>query len=274
MRAMLPDGAWDCHTHIYGPWEQFALPAGAAYRPEEAPFAQLRTMHARLRIAHGVLVQAACYGTDHSALLHALAAGDGRYRGTALIDATTSDAQIRTLHDAGVRGIRFNLMGHLPGQRDPAQLKGIAKRVASLGWHVLLHGSIQDLLPAFDALGDTGVPLVIDHMARQDGTRPRPEAEVRFLEERLASEHCWIKLSGVDRMMGGTPPPWNDAVPIARHLLACARARTIWGTDWPHPNIVGAVPDDQALLDFILEVCADDATAQAVLVQNPQRLYC
>jgi len=273
MRATLPDGAWDCHTHIYGPWEQFPLPAGAAYRPEEAPFMRLREMHARLGIAHGVLVQAACYCTDHGALLAALAAGEGQYRGTALIDSTTTDEQLLTLHEAGVRGLRFNLMGHLPGQRSPAQLKRLALRAKSLGWHVLLHGSVPDLLPALDALGDTGVPLVIDHMARQDGTRTRSEAGFRLLEEHLTREHCWIKLSGVDRMMGGAPPPWKEAVLIARHLLACAPARAIWGSDWPHPNIVGTIPDDQALLDFILEVCADDAMAQAVLVDNPQRLY-
>ena len=66
MRATLPSGAWDCHTHIYGPWEQFPLPKGAAYQPAAAPFDALLAMHERLGIERGVLVQAACYGTDHT----------------------------------------------------------------------------------------------------------------------------------------------------------------------------------------------------------------
>ena len=56
-------------------------------------------------------------------------------------------------------------------------------------------------------------------------------------------------------------------------MLEAAPDRAIWGTDWPHPNIKGAAPDEAGLLAFILDVCATDARAQAVLVDNPGRLY-
>ena len=273
MRATLPAGAWDCHTHIYGPWSQFPLPQGAAYQPEAAPFDQLLEVHAKLGIDCGVLVQAACYGQDHSALLVALASRPGRYRGVALIDENITDAKLQLLNDGGVRGIRFNLMGHLPGQRDPSVLRRLARRAKALDWHVLLHGSVRDLLPVLDALSEVSVATVIDHMARQDATRPSDEGAVRALEEHLKLEHCWIKLSGVDRMMKGAPPPWNAAVPMARRLLQCAPDRAIWGSDWPHPNIEGDVPDDIALLEFLHEVCQGQAAVQAVLVNNPNRLY-
>ncbi len=79
-------GRWDCHTHIYGPWKDFPLPEGAVYRPAAAPMAALLEMHRKLGISHGVLVQAACYGTDHSALLDAIAGTGGRYKGVALLN--------------------------------------------------------------------------------------------------------------------------------------------------------------------------------------------
>lgn len=125
-------GAWDCHTHIYGPWARFPLPANAAYTPEPAPFSELLGMHRRLGISHGVLVQAAPYGTDHSAILEAIASSNGHYRGVGIIDETTTDDQLQALHDGGLRGIRFNLMGHLPG---PATHKSCARwPSASLRW--------------------------------------------------------------------------------------------------------------------------------------------
>jgi len=273
VRLALTGGPWDCHTHIYGPWDAFPLPATAAYRPAAAPMTELLAMHERLGIGHGVLVQAACYQSDHSALLAALAATDGRYRGVALIDETMDDADLRSLHDGGVRGVRFNFMGHLPGDRDLDRLHSVAERVRPLGWHALLHGQLAQVLPVLDAWRDLDMPLVIDHMARQDATREWDEPALKRLERHLAHPQRWLKLSGVDRAMQGAPAPWPAALPLARRLLAAAPQRAIWGTDWPHPNIQGPVPDDGQLLDFLVEVCGDAATAQAVLVDNPKRLY-
>jgi 2-pyrone-4,6-dicarboxylate lactonase len=273
IRSALKGGLWDCHTHIYGPWETFPLPANAAYRPAAAPMTELLALHQRLGISHGVLVQAACYQTDHRALLSALAMTGGRYRGVALIDDGMSDAALLALHDGGVRGIRFNFMGHLPGERNLDQLRRLAERVRPLGWHALLHGHLEQLLPALDAWRDLVMPLVIDHMARQDATRELDEPRLKQLEQHLQHEQRWIKLSGVDRMMQGAAPPWDAASPVARRLLDAAPERAIWGTDWPHPNIQGAAPDDGRLLDFVCDVCGSAAAAEAVLVHNPRRLY-
>lgn len=268
------DDAWDCHTHIYGPWDKFPLPDDAPYRPAAAaPFGDLLALHRRLGIGHGVLVQAAPYGTDHRPLLAALAASGGRYRGTGLIDTAVTDAQLQEMHDGGIRAIRFNLMGHLPGLRDPEVLRALAERVRPFNWHILLHGQISDLQPALDRLDGCGVPLVIDHMARLDGSGALDEHAVRLLEKYLQRPDCWLKVSGVDRLMQGAPPPWDKALPLVRRLLRAAPERTIWGTDWPHPNIQGDPPDEAALLAFLIEACADEALLRAVLADNPRRLY-
>lgn len=271
--SVLPNDAWDCHSHIYGPWDKFPLPDNASYQPAAVPFEQLLALHRRLGISHGVLVQAAPYGTDHRALLAALATTDGRYRGTGLINTSTTDSQLQIMHDGGIRGIRFNLMGHLPGLRDPATLRILAERIRPFNWHILLHGQLPELLPVLARLNDCGVPLVIDHMARVDATRPLDESGILALEQHLTHPNCWIKLSGVDRLMQGTPPPWDRAIPLVRRLLRAAPERAIWGTDWPHPNIQGDVPDEAALLSFLAEACVDSEVLRAVLVDNPRRLY-
>lgn len=269
----MPSGSWDCHTHIYGPFDRYPLPANAAYTPQAAPFTALQALHRNHGIAQGVLVQAAPYGTDHTAILDAIAASNGRYRGIGVIDATTTDAQLQRLHDGGIRGIRFNLMGHLPGSRDPAALRRTAERVHSLGWHVLVHGEMPVLIPVLEQWTTLTTPLVIDHMARPDLTKPVDQAQLDALVAQLRRPGRWIKLSGVDRAMQGQAGPWPQARAHARLLLEAAPDRAIWGTDWPHPNIKGAAPDEAGLLAFILDVCATDARAQAVLVDNPGRLY-
>ncbi|MCI1010976.1 MAG: amidohydrolase [Pseudomonas sp. PGPPP4] len=266
-------GSWDCHTHIYGPWARFPLPANAAYTPAPAPFSELLALHQRLGISHGVLVQAAPYGTDHSAILAAIAQSGGHYRGVGLINQDTSDTELQALHDGGLRGIRFNLMGHLPGARDPQQLRRLAERVAPLGWHVLIHGELPTLLPFLEQWRTLQVPLVIDHMARPDLTQPLDEPAFAALRKELQRPDRWIKLSGIDRAMQGQPGPWPHALDRVRQLLECAPERALWGSDWPHPNIKGPVPDDRQLLDFVLQVCDSRALQQAVLVDNPSRLY-
>ncbi|MBU9222178.1 amidohydrolase family protein [Burkholderia multivorans] len=272
-RGRPADSVWDCHTHIYGPWEQFPVPADAAYRPEAAPMSSLLALHERLGITRGVIVQAACYRHDHSALLAAIAATGGTYRGVALVDDTIDDGTLRALHAGGVRGIRFNFMGHLPGERDTDKLLRTAERVAALGWHVLLHGRLADLLPVLDQWAGADIPMVIDHMARPSLQTPWTDDQRDALLAHLGNPHRWIKLSGVDRFAGGDGCAWPDARPLARRLLDAAPDRAIWGTDWPHPNIEGAVPDDLALLTFVRDLCSDDALARAVLTDNPLRLY-
>ena len=81
----------------------------------------------------------------------------------------------------------------------------------------------------------------------------------------------WVKVSGADRV-SRQGPPYADAVPLARMLVERFGDRTLWGTDWPHPNHTH-VPDDGDLVDLLAAIAPSDATRQALLVDNPERLY-
>jgi predicted TIM-barrel fold metal-dependent hydrolase len=272
--AMTPnEHVWDCHTHIFGPWDSYPLPPDAVYRPAEATFDTLRALHARMGITRGVIVQGACYGPDHTALLGALAASGGAYRGIAVIDPDIPEATLRAMHDGGVRGIRLGAMAHLGGGGsaiDTGRMRDSVARIAPYGWHVLVHAQPDDTLAILQALEGCGVPQVIDHMARlaaEGGLQSRAGAA---LLHRLEAPEIWIKVSGADRVTEGRP---EDALAQVRQLVQAAPERALWGTDWPHVNIRYAAPDDAALLALVRQACGDDATAKAVLTHNPARLY-
>jgi predicted TIM-barrel fold metal-dependent hydrolase len=98
---------WDCHAHLFGPYERFPLAADRAYTPPEAPLADYEALLARLGLGHGVLVHPSAYGRDHGLLLHALAA-DADLRGVVVAQAGADAPDFRDLRARGVRGARFS----------------------------------------------------------------------------------------------------------------------------------------------------------------------
>ena len=62
-------------------------------------------------------------------------------------------------------------------------------------------------------------------------------------------------------------------VPFARALVERFPDRVLWGTDWPHPNMTTHMPDDGVLVDMIPKIAPTAAQQQALLVDNPMRLY-
>lgn len=269
-------GIWDCHTHIFGPYAEHPLPSNAVYRPPAAPFSALRALHRSLGITNGVLVQGACYGDDHDAVLTALDGADGMYRGVALISPDVDEGTLQQMHARGIRGIRLGLMSHLGGKPDAGRMVAQLERIRPYGWHALVHGEVGDVVDALDVLAPHGVTLVIDHMARVDAAKGIDYPAFAALEWCLALPNVWIKLSGADRITAGVAP-YDAAHAIARRQLAIAPERAIWGTDWPHPNIAYPVPDEGQLLGWIRRVCRDvfgnEDGADAVLRVNPSRLY-
>jgi 2-pyrone-4,6-dicarboxylate lactonase len=273
--APLPDrapaGAWDCHAHVFGPWSRFPLPPNPAYVPAEKTFDDYLALHARLGIAHGVLIQAACYGDDHSAMLAALEHSGGAYRGVATIRPDIDESRLQDMHAKGVRATRFNVVPHLPGSSDLGFIAAVVERIRPLGWHVLVHGQLDSVLGLLPKLLLSGVPVVIDHMARVNAADGIGYLAFQALESFVTLPHVWIKLSGADRIAQGTM--YDDARTVARRLLSLAPERALWGTDWPHPNTNYAWPDEAQLLDLLRSVCADDTLLHRVLVDNPRKLY-
>jgi predicted TIM-barrel fold metal-dependent hydrolase len=268
-RFKLPPLTCDAHCHVFGPADRFPYAPGRRYTPADAPKETLAALHDFLGIERAVIVHASAHGTDHRALLDALAWTPKRFRGTCNADDSFTERDFQKLHDAGVRGVRFNFVKHLGGVPEPGMMRRVLERVKPFGWHVLLHvdgADIETLAPLFSGLP---IPFVIDHMGRVPSAAGVEQPAFKALLELVRLDHCWIKVSGSERI---SFPPYDAALPFARALVAASPDRCLWGTDFPHPNPTHEA-DEADLVDLIPLFAADPAQQKKLLVDNPARLY-
>ena len=116
------------------------------------------------------------------------------------------------------------------------------------------------------------IPFVIDHMGRVDMNKGLHSEAFQALLQLRDRPQAWVKVSGVDRMAGGVAP-YTAGYAFMKAIIDAMPDRTLWGTDWPHPNVAGEVPDDGQLLNIFGAVCDDAALRHKILVDNPQQLY-
>ena len=267
-----PAGATDAHCHIFGPAHRFPFAPEATYTPPDAGIDDFEVLQESLGLSRAVFVQASCHGTDNAAMVDALIRGRGRYAGVAMIDESFSDADIGALHEAGVRGTRFNFVAHLGGAPDLDVFWRLVDRVQPFGWHIVLHFDAKDLPSFADLLDRMPCRYVIDHMARVDASAGLGQAPFEALLDLMRDERAWVKVSGAERLTTEGTLPYDDVVPYAQALIATAPDRILWGTDWPHPN-VRHMPDDGDLVDVLAAFAPDEATRNRILVSNPETLY-
>lgn len=268
-----PPGSVDAHCHVFGPMAQFPFSPKAKYLPEDAGPGMLFALRDQLGFSRNVIVQASCHGTDNAATLDAIAQSQGAARGVAVVDPLISDAQLEQLHQGGIRGIRFNFLKRLVDDAPKDQFLEIARRIQPLGWHVVLYFE-ADLLEELRAFIDA-IPtlVVVDHMGRPDvaeGPQGRDMTNFRALLD--SRDDIWTKVTCPDRL-DPAGPPWDDFARAVAPLVADYPDRVLWGTDWPHPNMEAAIPDDGALVDMIPRIAPTADLQRRLLVDNPMRLY-
>jgi 2-pyrone-4,6-dicarboxylate lactonase len=280
-RFKLPAGAVDAHCHVFGPGAEFPFAPERKYTPCDAGKQQLFALRDHLGFARNVIVQATCHGSDNRALADACRAAGGRARGVASVKREISDAQLQSLHEAGVRGVRFNFVKRLVDVTPRDELAEIAARIARLGWHVVIYFEAADLPDLFDFFCELPTRVVVDHMGRPDVSKPvdGPEFDL-FLRLMCDNPNVWSKVSCPERLSLGGPPAlhgeqaaYRDVVPFARRVVESFPERVLWGTDWPHPNLKDHMPDDGLLVDFIPHIAVSAELQYKLLVDNPMRLY-
>ncbi len=269
----MPAGAVDAHCHVFGPAEEFPYAPERKYTPCDASKAQLFALRDHLGIARNVIVQASCHGRDNAALVDALQAADGRARGVAVVGPDILDAELQSLHIAGVRGVRFAFLKRLGKAAPKPELLKLAARVAKLGWHVVVYFEADALIELTPFLEALPCAVVVDHMGRPDMRKALDGADFqRFTALMRRNKNIHVKVSCPERLTH-VGPPYSDVIPYARHLVETFPDRVLWGTDWPHPNMKSHMPDDGQLVDLIPEIAPTKALQQALLVDNPMRLY-
>jgi 2-pyrone-4,6-dicarboxylate lactonase len=271
----LPEGAVDAHCHVFGPGNEFPFAPERKYTPCDASKAQLWSLSKYLGFSRNVIVQATCHGADNSALVDALQTSKGFARGVATVNETITDTELESLHQAGVRGVRFNFVKRLVDALPFDALKRIASRIKELDWHIVIYFEGQELPELYDFFTSLPTTVVVDHMGRPDVTKPvdGPEFSL-FLKLMSENQNFWSKVSCPERIsIVGPSKHYRDVVPFARTVVEQFSERVLWGTDWPHPNMKTHMPDDGKLVDMIPLFAPTIELQQKLLIDNPMRLY-
>src|SRR5438874_6798389 len=164
-----PADAVDAHCHVFGPEALFPFAPKRKYTPCDAPKEKLFALRDFLGFDKNVIVQATCHDTDNRALVDALKNSNGKAKGVAFVGEEITDAGLRELHDAGVRGVRFNFIKRLVDSTPKDVMVRIAMRIAALGWHIVVYFEHADLDETGPFLKSLLTTLVFDHMACPDG---------------------------------------------------------------------------------------------------------
>ena len=276
-----PAGAVDAHCHVFGPEGKFPYAPERKYTPCDASKAQLFALRNHLGFARNVVVQATCHGADNRVMVDACLASKGKARGIATVRRSVTDAELQQLHAAGVRGVRFNFVKRLVDFTPKDELMEIAGRIAKLGWHVVIYFEAVDLPELWDFFTALPTTVVVDHMGRTDVTKPVDGPEFAlFLKFMREHPNVWSKVTCPERLSVSGPPAldgernaYRDVVPFARKVVETFPDRVLWGTDWPHPNLKGHMPDDGLLVEYIPHIATTKELQQKLLVANPNRLY-
>lgn len=267
-----PPGSCDCQFHVYGDPAVYPMIPTRYYEPPRAgTIENAIRMHRTLGFDRGIIVHPSVYGQDHR-LLYDMLAQYPNYRGTAIVDESVSDAELRALDAAGVRGVRFNFSRQWGKVMEDLPFERFADRLGALGWHVKVRTKGAEILEHEALFRRLAVTTVIDHLGHLDCSRGVDQPAVQLIDELLSRENWWIKVSNADRF-SKAGYPWNDALPIAQTFIKTAPDRVIWGTDWPHVNYPKPVPNDVEMYELFCRYTPDREIRRKILVDNPARLY-
>lgn len=268
-----PAGAVDAHCHVFGPADQFPYAPERKYTPCDASKDQLFALRDHLGFTRNVIVQASCHGRNNDALVDALHTAGDLARGVAVIAPDISDEELKAMDEAGVRAVRFNFVKRLVDATPKEVFLDIADRIAKLGWHIVVYFEAPDLEELIPFLKKLPTTVVVDHMGRPDVSKGIDHEDFqRFVGLLDENKNFWTKVSCPERLtIDG--PDYADVVPYSRYLVERFTDRVLWGTDWPHPNMKSHMPDDGMLVDLIPRIAPTKEQQQALLIDNPMRLY-
>ena len=275
-----PPNSCDTHFHVFGPPEKFPFVSTHEYTPPAAPLEHYLKVAEVIGISRAIVVQPSVHGLDNSPTLDAIKQTGGRFLGVGRVDDKTSRSELQRLHEAGIRGVRFNLLNRPRGNVSLDVLDPVVERIAEFGWSVDLHIDPKNLLAHEKRIRALPMAVVFDHIARINPADGLRQPAFQLLLDLLKEDRFWVKVSGADKICNTEVHsyfglPFIEVIPFARAVIEAAPNRVIWGTDWPHSNNFspGKTPNDGDLLDLLAEFAPDEKTRRKILVDNPAVLY-
>ena len=263
----------DCHAHVFDP---VAFPYGddIAYKPsgqEIGTAGQLRLVMKTYGVEHALLVQPnSGYGSDNRCMLDAIAHGEGRFKGIAIVDFDADLAHLRDLKRQGIVGAAFNPTFH--GIDYYRRAEPLIRKLAELDMVVQIQSEHDQLETFVPWIEEVPVRVLIDHCGR-----PTPDAGLgqpgfSALLRLARTKRVSVKLSGYSKF-SRLPYPFEDTWPYARAIIeAFTPEHCMWASDWPFLRAPRR-QDYGPLVELTGTLFADAASRRAILYDTPRRLF-
>ncbi len=235
-------GNFDGHAHIFR--ADLPMAEGRRYTPNyDALLCDCVKNLQRSSLDGAILVQPSFLGPDNSFLINALSDKTthmGKHmRGVVVLDpldTTLSKYMFAEMSDAGIIGLRLNVVG-LPDQfvQDLDIWNTVLKYADAAGWHVEVHCEGRRLAPLLNGLLKRCSHIVVDHFGLPD-----PKCAMRC--EGQSAIFCapegrvFIKTSAPYRVFPEYQPDKAAELckPLFKRLLnELGPDQLLWGSDWP-----------------------------------------
>ncbi|MCJ2012422.1 amidohydrolase family protein [Methylobacterium sp. J-076] len=261
----------DTHAHVFT--RALTLAGERRYAPDyDASIADYLAMLDRNGMTHGVLIQPSFLGTDNGYMVSGLRREPRRLRGIAVLAPEAEAGAMRDLAEAGVVGLRLNLIGRPdPAFATPVWRAHLA-RVRDLGWQIEVQAEARRLAGLLPPLIEAGVPVVVDHFGRIDPALGLADPGLAALLGFGPGGRVWVKLSGAYRNGGGEAGGQTALEAAGRLRAAFGAERLLWGSDWPHTQFETTASPAGALHDLDAWV-PDAAERRIVLGRTPLQLF-
>jgi len=220
-------------------------------------------------VSHGAIIQPSFLGVDNSFLVDCVAAAKGRLRAVAVVEPTIPFDELRRLRDAGVVGVRLNLIGKPTPDMAAPEWRTHLAALARLGWQVEVQAPAAVHATLAPTLLDSGVSVVLDHFGLPDPTLGVDDPGFRKILTLGATRRLWVKLSAAYRL-----GPDGEAL-AARAYNALKRDlgldRLVWGSDWPHTQ--NEATQTFAKNRAFFATLVPDLEDQAMILRNGDELF-
>lgn len=263
----------DCHCHVLDP-DHFPYAPDVAYRPagqETGSADYLSQVLAAYGIQHALLVGPnSGYGTDNRCLLDAIARGNGRFKGIAVVANDASAAQLESLKAQGIVGIAFNFALH--GLDHYAGIGPLLARLAALDLFAQVQVDQDQLKTLAPRLLDCGARVLVDHCGRPTVAEGLSGDGFAALLRLADHGNTTVKLSGLAKF-SGQRYPFSDTLSHTRALLdAFGADQCLWASDWPFLRAPQRL-DYGPLLQLFAQMVPDAEMRHAILWRTPMRLF-
>ena len=242
---------FDAHCHIID--SAYPLIPNNGYTPEFFSVDDYQKRTRALGVIGGAVVSGSFQGFDQTYLIAALKRLGPGFVGVTQLPASVTDSELETLHQQGIRALRFNLKRGGSEQLD--QLESMARRVHDcVGWHCELYIDSREL-PALETRLLRLPALSIDHLGLSHEGLPS------LL--RLARHGVRVKACGFGRV--------DFAVPGALQQIHSANPHALmFGTDLPSTRAPRPFEDTDIVL--LIDALGEDGAGSA-LWQNAREFY-